>query len=250
MATYVALNDDPYSNGSAGRGFAYAGLVAGLAGLTGSAAIHGYLPGLRPADAFGQLLIVAVAWVGGGLFVVMAICAWVLIAKSARLRGTVTVDAVGVLRQIGKGSQLLRWEQIEGVVTMGQEGATLIPRGSCRRIEIPGSLDDLRGCIAEIKAKGVVSLPSDALLPDYQRPRRKRAWWQWASVYLAAFLSTQNAHDSHASKMARICFWAALFIWVMIEDRHRDGPRWLGWFSVACLFCWLAGAIYYIAHTW
>jgi hypothetical protein len=250
MANYVALDDDPYSNRSYGRGFAYASLVAGAVGLTGWAAIRGYLPGLRPTGVFGQLLIVAMAWVGCGLFVVMATCAWVMIAKSAGLQGTVTVDSVGVLRQVGKRSQLLRWEDIEGIVTMNQEGATLIPRAGQRRINIPGSLDDLRGCISEIKAKGVVSLPSDALSASYQRPRGKVAWWQWIMMCSYATLFTRDSRIHHAERLTAVGLYAALMVWVIVRDRDREGPRWLGWFSVATLFCWLTWAIYYIAHAW
>jgi hypothetical protein len=251
MATYVVLNDDPYSNRSQARGFGYAGLLAGAVGLTGWTAMHGYLPGLRPADAFGQLVIVAMAWVGGGLFAVMAICAWVAIDRSAKSRGTITVDEVGVLRRIRKRTQTLRWKEIEGIVTMGQEGATLVPREDGQGIWIPGSLDDLRGCIAEITAKGIAYLPSDRLNSDSSSPRRKVAWWKWLLTYAAfAFLLSRSTPASHAGKIAEGGYWVGLIVWLVMVDRRREGQRWLDRFSLSCLFGWVAWVAYHTAHIW
>jgi len=65
MATYAATGDD-YAGWSTGRNFGAFGLVAGLVGLTGWAAMHGHLPGLQPKDAGDQLLIVVMEWVGIG----------------------------------------------------------------------------------------------------------------------------------------------------------------------------------------
>ncbi len=73
MATYIAEADSYAGFGSTGKYFGYFGLVAGAVGLTGWAAMHGHLPGLQPVDAGDQLLIVAMAWIGGGVAAVMAI---------------------------------------------------------------------------------------------------------------------------------------------------------------------------------
>jgi len=46
---------------------------------------------------------------------------------SRKARGTVTVDDVGVAREIGKRRQMLRWEEMEGFVVSAYGGVTLIP---------------------------------------------------------------------------------------------------------------------------
>jgi hypothetical protein len=74
----------------------------------------------------------------------------------------VTVDDLGVTRQNGERSRKLQWKEIEGYVTIGG-GIALVPREGSQTIEIPRFLDDYRGCIAEIEARGVGRLPPSRL---------------------------------------------------------------------------------------
>jgi hypothetical protein len=70
-------------------------------GLTGRAAMYGHLPGLQPAGAGDQLLIAAMTWIGGGLAAIMAVATLGSLMLSSKSLGTVTVDDLGVTRQIG-----------------------------------------------------------------------------------------------------------------------------------------------------
>jgi hypothetical protein len=183
MATYIAEADSDAGFGSTGKYFAYFGLAAGAVGLTGWAAMHGHLPGLQTGDAGDQLLLVAMEWVGTGLFVIMAVAVLGSLILSSKSRGTVTIDDLGVTRQIGKRNRMLRWPEIEGfVATPISGGVTLIPREGNQMIVIPRFLDDYRGCIAEIKARGVGSLPASSL-------KRKRGWQQRVLEFAAPLLS-------------------------------------------------------------
>ena len=57
MATYTA-DDDTYAGfNSTGKYFGYFGLAAGAVGITGWAAMHGHLPGLKPAGFYSQNLV-------------------------------------------------------------------------------------------------------------------------------------------------------------------------------------------------
>ena len=154
--------------------------------------MHGHLPGLQPADVGDQLLLVAMEWIGGGLFAIMAVAVLGSLMLSGKSRGTVTVDDLGVTRQIGEQSRTLRWQEIEGfVVTPIRGGITLIPREGNQMIAIPRFLDDYRGCVAEIKARGVGSLPASRL-------KRKRGWREALLTYagILAFTFANDARDA------------------------------------------------------
>lgn len=243
MATYAVESDSYAGFGSTGKYFLYFGLAAGVVGATGWASMHGLLPGLRQADAGSQLFVVAIAWIGGGLAVLMGVALLGSLMLSSKSRGTVTVDDVGVTRQIGKWSCLLRWEEIEGFVASGR-GVTLIPRKGEQRIEIPRFLDDLRGCIVEVKAHGVASLAADRLKP-------KRGWRQalrnFAVVYM--FLLAYDARDSHVVRLASFFIWVGFFVWALIDD-ELGGPAWLRWFSGVVFVAMTAWTVHHMAHTW
>lgn len=166
MTTYIAEDDTYAGFDSTGKYFGYFGLVAGAAGLTGWAAVHGHLPGLRPADALGQLFLAAMEWVGIGLFVILGTATLGSLILSRKSRGTVTIDDLGVTRQIEENSRTLQWQEIEGYVVVSG-GIALVPREGSQGIEIPRSLDDYRGCIAEIEVRGIRRLPPSSL---------KRCW--------------------------------------------------------------------------
>jgi hypothetical protein len=243
MATYVA-ESDTYAGWSTGRNFGYFGLVAGAVGLTGWATMHGHLPGLQPVDAGDQLLILAMAWIGGGVFVLMAICVLGSLVRSDKSRGTVVIDDVGVLRQIGRWRRMLRWEEIEGFAAMPYGGVTLIPCNGGRGMEIPRFLDDYRGCIAEIKARGIGSLPSTRL-------KRKRTWREAIRTYAAivAFLVAYNAKETHAVRLGAFCIWIGFMAWSLLDDQ-MDERGWLHWFSGAILVVMVAWVVHHMAHTW
>jgi hypothetical protein len=244
MASYVATGDD-YAGWSTGRNFGAFGLVAGLVGLTGWAALHRHLPGLQPRDAGDQLLIVAMEWVGTGLFVLMAIGVAGSLMLSSKARGTVTVDDVGVARQIGKWRRILRWEEIEGFVVSAYGGVTLIPVKGWRRIEIPRFLDDYRGCIAEIKAHGIGSLPAERL-------KRKRGWRETILLYCSVYvyLLARDARVSHAGRIVSVCAWVAVFVWVWTDERRREGRSWFGWVGMTTMVGLPGWLVFRMAHTW
>jgi hypothetical protein len=162
MTTFTAEDDTYAGFDSTGKYFGYFGLAAGAVGITGWAAIHGHLPGLMPADAVGQFFLAAMEWIGIGLFVILGVAALGSLILSSKSRGTVTIDDLGVTRQIGERSRKLQWQEIEGYVVISG-GIALVPREGNQMIEIPRFLDDYRGCIAEIQARGVGRLPPSRL---------------------------------------------------------------------------------------
>jgi hypothetical protein len=253
MATYVTESDSYAGFGSTGKYFAYFGLAAGAVGLTGWAAMHGLLPGLQPADAFDQLLIVAMAWVGCGLGALMAMAALGSLMLSNKARGTVTVDDVGVQRQIGRRSRMLRWEEIEGfIVTPITAGVTLIPRIGRRTIVIPRFLDDYRGCIAEIKARGVKLLPPDNA--QARRVLRKKMTWRQALltyVGILAFTLASNPRESHTVRLAALAGAVGYFAWAAMTDSPElEDYGWVRWFGGALLAGMLAWLVRHMMHTW
>lgn len=162
MATYIA-GDDTYAGfASIGRYFGYFGLAAGAIGITGWAAIHGHIPGLKTADTLDQFFLAAMEWIGIGLSVILAAATLGSLNLSSKSRGTVTIGDLGVTRQIGERIRMLRWQEIEGYVAVAG-GIALIPRGRSQMIEIPRFLDDYTACIAEIEARGVGRLPPSRL---------------------------------------------------------------------------------------
>jgi hypothetical protein len=247
MARYIAEADSYAGFGSTGKFFGYFGLVAGAVGLTGWTAIHGQLPGLKPADAADQLLIAAMMWIGCGLAAIMAVAVLGSLMLSSKSRGTVTVDDLGVTRQIGERSRMLRWVEIEGFVgTPIRGGVTLIPREGRQTIVIPRFLDDYRGCIGEIKARGVESLPASRL-------KRKRSWRQALLTYIGifAFMSANNTRETHAMRLVGLLAFAGYSVWLMVfEDLDLEDYGWIRWVSAVVLVAILAWLLWHLIHTW
>ena len=160
-------------------------------------------------------------------------------------RGTVAVDDLGVTRQIGERSRMLRWAEIEGfVVTPISGGITLIPREGREWIEIPRFLEDYQGCIAEIKAREVKNLP-----PDNAQARRARSKGGWRQAILSyagifAFLIAYNTGATHAVRVLGLVGCVGYFAcMVLFEDREPEDHDWVGWVSGAVLLgIWVAGA--------
>ena len=204
MAKYIAEADSYAGFGSSGKYFGYFGLAAGAFAFAGWTMLHGPRFGWQPGDAADQLMLAAMEWVGGGLFVLMAVGVLGSLILSSKSRGTVAVEDLGVTRQIGERSRLLRWPEIEGfVVTPMRGGVTLIPRKGTQTIVIPRFLDDYRGCIAEIKARGVRLLPPDN--PQVRLVLRENRGWKHAMLTYAwvfAFTAASNPHEPHALRIA------------------------------------------------
>ena len=252
MATYIA-ESDTYAGWSTGRNFGYFGLAAGAVCLTGWAANHGHLPTLQPEDAGSQLILFAMEWIGGGVFGLMAVCVLGSLIASSKSRGTVTVDDLGVTRQIGESSRMLRWEEIEGfVVTPISAGITLIPREGRRTIVIPRFLDDYRGCVTEIKERGIALLP-----PDNAQARlvlkKKRTWQQALLAYTGTFAFTlaYNAREPHTMRMAGLTGCIVYFVWLMMfEDIELEDNGWVRWVSGAVLVGMLGWLVRHMMQTW
>ena len=247
MATYIAEADSYAGFGSTGKYFGYFGLAAGLVSMTGWALMHGHLPGLQPADVGDQLLLVAMEWIGGGLFAIMAVAVLGSLMLSGKSRGTVTVDDLGVTRQIGEQSRTLRWQEIEGfVVTPIRGGITLIPREGNQMIAIPRFLDDYRGCVAEIKARGVGSLPASRL-------KRKRGWREALLTYagILAFTFANDARETHAVRLVGLLGFAGYSAWLMVfGDLQLEDHGWVRWVSALPLLAMLAWLLWHMMHTW
>jgi hypothetical protein len=162
MSTFTAADDTYAGFDSTGKYFGYFGLAAGAIGITGWAAVHGHLPGLKHVDAGDLFFLAAMEWIGTGLFVILGVATLGSLIASSKSRGTVIVDDLGVTRQIGERISKLRWQEIEGYVLI-RGGIALVPRDGSQMIEIPPFLNDFRGCIAEIEAHGVGRLPPGKL---------------------------------------------------------------------------------------
>jgi hypothetical protein len=247
MATYIAEADSYAGFGSTGKYFGYFALAAGAVGLAGWAAVHGHLPALHTGDAGDQLFLVAMEWIGSGLFVILAMAVLGSLMLSSKSRGTVTIDDLGVTRQIGERSRLLRWQEIEGfVATPISGGITLIPREGSRKIVIPRFLDDYRGCVAEIKARGVGSLPASRL-------KRKRGWRQAIPVYAStlAFTFAYNARETHAMRLVGLLGVVGYSIWLWVfEDLELEDQGWARWVGASGLVAMLAWLLWHMKHTW
>jgi hypothetical protein len=252
MATYIAESDSYAGFGSTGQYFGYFGLAAGAVGLTGWAALHGHLTGWQPADADSQLMLMAMEWIGGGFFALMALVVLGSLMLSNKSRGNVTVDDLGVTRQIGERCRMLRWAEIEGfVVTPINGGVTLIPREGRRTIMIPRFLDDYRGCIAEIKARGVKNLPPDNA--QARRARSKGGWRQAILTYAGSFayLIAYNTGATHAVRAVGLVGCVGYFAWlVMFDDWELEDHGWVRWAGGAVLVVMLGWLVRHMAHTW
>jgi hypothetical protein len=253
MAIYIAESDSYAGFGSTGKYFLYFGLAAGAVGLTGWASMHGMLPGLRPVDAGSQLMLLAMEWIGCGLFVLMMIGVLGSLMLSSKSRGMVAVDDLGVTREVGTRSRMLRWPEMEGfVATPMRGGITLIPREGKRTIVIPRFLDDYRGCVAEIKARGVKLLP-----PDNRQVRlamkRERTWRQALVTYagVLAFTMASNTRETHIVRVVGLVCWVGYFAWLMMTDNpDLEDYGWVRWFGGAVVAGMLAWLVRHMMHTW
>lgn len=247
MARYIAEADSYAGFGATGKYFGYFGLAAGAVSLTGWAALYGHLSGLQPADASDRLLLMAMEWIGGGLFALMAAAVLGSLMLSGKSRGTVTIDDLGVTRQIGERTRVLRWPEIEGfVVTPIRGGITLLPREGNQRIAIPRFLDDYRGCIAEIKSRGVRNLPSSRL-------KQKRGWRQALLSYpgVLAFTFAYDSRETHTMRLAGLLVFAGYSVWLMFsKDLDLEDHGWIRWAGAAGLVATLAWLLWRMTHTW
>ncbi len=243
MATYVAERDTYAGWHGFGKPAAWCAGGAGVVAFLCWAALHGGFGELRQAS--DQLFLSAVLWTSAGLGLLMAFCVFGSLSLSAKSRGTVVVDDVGVRREIGRRARMLRWEEIEGFILNPGGGITLIPRQGPRRIKIPRFLDDYRACIAEIKAQGIPVLPLKHL-------RRKQTWGQRLRVYCAivAYGYLNDARMSHRVRIVSAITCIALLGWMLTDDTSlEDGPG-ARWGAAAILLAMFAWAGMHMAHTW
>jgi len=239
MATYT-VEQDTYAGWRTGRNFGLFGLAAGAIAFASWAYLHGHMRGMAVLQPSDQIFLSGAQWIGGAFCLLMAICVLGSIQRSAKSRGTVTVDDVGVMRRIGRRTRILRWEEIEGFVVMGGGGITLISMDSKPRIEIPMFLDDYRACIAEIKAKGLRSLPSDRLRESIRS--RPRTWKDWLLTF-ASILMFMNAFNPgpHALRIVSLCAWVTLCVISVQRDRNWRTRDWEEQLTATVFFsvCWL-----------
>lgn len=249
MATYTAV-PDTYAGWQTGRQFGAFGLAAGAVGLAGAAAMHGWLPGLRPQHADAELFFTAMQWIGFGLCALMTFCVLGSMEISRKSRGSVTVDDVGVARQIGKRRQMLRWEEIEGFVPMSSGGVTLVPTSAAKPILIPRSLEEYRDCIAELKAHQLESLPADRLR---RPPGFRTSFWHTAVrtfFFLLPWTLAFDASSPHPDRILGLAGVIAYATWEFLragQARNGSGSR----SGVAIVFAGLlAWLLFQMARTW
>ena len=245
MGIYAVQRDDYAGWSGAGRNFLLFGIAAGAIAAAGWAATHGHLAWLRPTDAADQLFLSAMTWVCGGVFVLMAIATMGSLLLSDKARGSVVVDDLGVERQIGGRSRRLAWPEIEGFVVNPAGGVTLVAGKVHQTVEIPRFLDDYRGCIAEIKARGVGALPSSRLKKGLTR-------WQAVLVFCSTLTWSlaRDARDSHAMRLLSLCLFVAFWIWLIIDQKQTFESEWSRWIGRIGLIVMLAWLLLHMAHTW
>jgi len=183
----------------------------------------------------------------------MAVCVLGSLLLSSKSRGTVTVDDLGVTREIGERSRMLRWVEIEGfVVTPMRGGVTLIPHEGRGTIVIPRFLDDYRGCVAEIKAKGVKLLPPDNA--QVRRATRKERTWQQALLAYSgvlAFTIAYNPREPHTMRVVGLVAYAGYATWLLLfENLELEDYGWVRWSGGAVLLVMLAWLVRHMMHTW
>jgi hypothetical protein len=246
MATYLVVPDDYAGWNGAGRNFGYFGLAAGVVALLSEAAIRGYLGRLQPSTSADLLFLAILVWVSCGLFLLMGFCVLGSLMLSSNSRGTVSVTENGVDRVIGKRSQSLTWNEIEGFVPRPYGGVTLVAAPGKPRIIIPRFLDDYRACIAELKDRGLHSLPPSAL-------KVKSKWWQFATnfVLIFSYSTAINQRSSHAERIVFLSAGIALATWVLHRDttslEERNASLWIGILMILAAHIWI---ILHMAHTW
>ncbi len=245
MAIYAVERDDYAGWGAAGRNFLLFGIAAGAISAAGWAATHGHLAWLRPTDAADQLFLSAMTWICGGVFVIMAVAAMGSLILTDKSRGSVVVDDLGVERQIGERSRRLAWPEIEGLVVNPAGGVTLVAGKVNQAIEIPRFLDDYRGCIAEIKARGVGVLPSSRLSKGLTR-------WQAVLLFCSIMMwgMARNARDSHAIRLLALGFFVAFWVWLLVDQRRMfmsKTSRWIGQLQLLVMLAWL---LLHMVRTW
>jgi hypothetical protein len=117
---------------------------------------------------------------------------------------------------------------------------------------IPRFLDDYRGCIAEVKERGVALLPPDN--PQVRLVvRKKRTWQQAVLAYAGTFSFTlaYNARESHAMRVVGLVGCVGYFAWLMLfEDRELEDHGWVRWVGWAALVVMLGWLVRHMAHTW
>ena len=196
MPTYIAEPDTYAGWDGFGRQLSYCTAASAAITLTCWVAMHGGFGAGFARSASDQLFVSYLLWVSIGFGALATVGVLGSLVLSAKSKGTVIVDDVGVHRQIGNRRTFLLWEQIQGFVVMPTGGVTLIPLKGNQRIQIPRFLDDYRGCIREIKARNVPVLPSRFL-------REKNRWPQTVLTYSTVYLVVR-AGDPAVSHPARI----------------------------------------------
>jgi hypothetical protein len=148
---------------------------------------------------------------------------------------------------------MLRWDEIEGfVVTPIRAGVTLIPREGKGTIVIPRFLDDYRGCIAEIKTRGVKLLPPDNA--QVQIMNRKKITWKQALLSygaIFAFTLASDARETHTVRLVGLVCWVGYFAWLAMTDvPELEDHGWVRWFGGALLAGMLVWLVRHMTHTW
>ena len=213
MATYTTGPDRFAGWQGAGRQFAAVASGSGAIGGLCWIAAHGGFGQLRAAS--DQIFISIVLWVSLGLCALMSLAALGSLVYSVRSRGIITVDDIAVHRRLGRWHTLLRWEEIGGSLpSIG--GVTLVSVVGNRRLEIPRSLDDFRGCLAEIRAH------NPRLQTLERRPSRPaRSLLRYFALYLAVSGSGSIFHHHSLSvrlEIALVCL-ALLGLFTLTSTR-------------------------------
>jgi hypothetical protein len=148
---------------------------------------------------------------------------------------------------------MLRWPEMEGfVVTAMRGGVTLIPREGKQTIVIPRFLDDYRGCVAEIKARGVRLLPPDNRQVR-RTMRRERTWRQVIVGYgsTLAFTVAYNPREPHAVRLVGLMGCVGYLAWLISsEDTELEDHGWVRWCGGTVLAGMLTWLVHHMMHTW
>jgi hypothetical protein len=242
MATDAVRRDEYAGWHGAGLSFALCGVAAAAIAAAAWVVERGLLPGLRVTQASDQLFLSAVAWVGGGVGVLMGLAVFGSLLLSSRSRGIVVVDDLGVERQLGGRTRRLAWTEMEGFVS-GASGVTLVGVEGMRPIDIPRSVEDFRWCVAEIRAHHLQPLPMERL-------QRK---WSWKrslgmGVLTAAWTLAWDARGSHQLRITAASVLLAGQAWLLLEE--DDTMAWSRWVARAVVLGSLGVLLVHMAHSW